>query len=327
MANTNYSTDITALTFEHARKPLIDNIFKGNPFTHYLFERNKVELQGGSRITMPLVYATSANVGSFVGFDDIGTDPENITTRCEYPWKYVYANVAISSQEMYENNGPEQILDILMTRMTNAQKSIVEILEPMFLGDGTGNSGKDYMGLAGLVSNTGTVGGINSTTGTAPAGQTWWRSYVDSKAATEEIGTREILQDTISRISKATTDRPDLALYSRTAYNNLVDELWDKRRIWESTTQDMGFPGIAYDGVVCMWTDSDGLVDTATNQDTMYVLNTDYLYLICHETNWMKMDGPVDTPSKRAWYYPIECQGNLVVTQRARQAVIHRVKA
>ena len=327
MANSNFANDITALTFEHARKPLIDNIFKGNPLTHWLLKKKKVKVMGGSKITMPLFYKEVANHGAFEGFDVIGTAAGDVTTRCEYPWKYVYAQVAISTQEMYENAGPEQILDILTTRMEVAAGTIVQDLETMFLGDGTGTNGKDFMGLRGLVSNTGTVGGINSTSGSAPAGQTWWRSYVESKDASEEIGTRAILQDAITRVSKGTMDKPDLALYGRTAYNNLVDELWDKRRVWSSENTDMAFPGIYYDGVYCMWTDNDNIVDTSTNQDTFYVLNTNYLYLICHNINWMKMDGPIDTPTQRVLFYPIECQGNLVTTQRARQAVIHRVKA
>jgi len=45
----------------------------------------------------------------------------------------------------------------------------------MFFGDGTGNSGKNWNGLANIVDNTGSVGGIDAT-----STNTWWRSYKEN---------------------------------------------------------------------------------------------------------------------------------------------------
>ena len=190
----------------------------------------------------------------------------------------------------------------------------------MMLKDGAGNSGKDFMGLHGIV-GTGSLGGING----ASSGNAWWQSSVTklSNDVNKSIGTRKNLQNGSTLISKGGKDMPDLALMDRDTFNDLDDELWAVRRITDAGMQDMGFPGLRYNGVLCIWTDNDNITSPARMTAAMFILNTKYLYLITHSNGWMNISEPIKAPDKAAIYTQIQCMGNLVCTQRARQLLFH----
>ena len=126
----------------------------------------------------------------------------------------------------------------------------------------------------------------------------------------------------VTRVSKGGKDTPDLALTDRQAFNNLNDELWTARRINDAQAQDMGFPGVRYNGVMVIWTDNTNIISPTNANSALFVLNTNYLYLICHSQNWMNMTAGIRAPDKLAVYTQIECMGNLVCSQRARQGLI-----
>ena len=103
--------------------------------------------------------------------------PQEGISAAEYPWRQLFATIAISGLEEAQNNGEEAIINLLEAKVMQAEETMKTKLNQMLYADGTGNSGKDFLGSrALLIGATGNVGGIDAT----DALNVWWRSVVGS---------------------------------------------------------------------------------------------------------------------------------------------------
>jgi len=85
-------------------------------------------------------------------------------------------NVVCNGLEIdVQNTGPDQVIDLLTTRMENAEYTMMNNISTAVYADGTGSNSKEIGGLQHLVADTpttGTVGGINRATST----NSFWRN-------------------------------------------------------------------------------------------------------------------------------------------------------
>ena len=65
-------------------------------------------------------------------------------TAAEYDWGQYAVTVTISGIEEAKNSGEEQIIDLLEGKIFQAQETVIQNMNSMLFGDGTGNSGKDW---------------------------------------------------------------------------------------------------------------------------------------------------------------------------------------
>ena len=164
MAGNASFDSLLSTTLANYRDQLTDNIFTARPLTNHLMENGRMRmLDGGTKIVEPLIYGTNSTVGSYSGYDTISLTAQEGISAAEYDWKQYAASIAISGIEEAKNNGEAAIINLLEAKIMQAEESMREGFNTMFFADGTGNSGKDWNGLANLVDSTGTVGGIDST--------------------------------------------------------------------------------------------------------------------------------------------------------------------
>ena len=171
--NANFDS-LLSTTLANYRDQLTDNIFTARPLTNFLMDKGRVRmLDGGTKIVEPLVYGLNGTVGSYSGYDTISLTAQEGMSAAEYDWKQYAASIAISGIEEAKNNGEAAIINLLEAKIMQAEESMREGFNQMFFSDGTGNSGKDWLGLAALVDSAGTVGGIDATA----VGNEFWQSY------------------------------------------------------------------------------------------------------------------------------------------------------
>jgi len=155
--NANFDT-LLSTTLLNYRPTLVDNIFTARVLLDHLNSAGRVVVEtGGTQIIEPLVYAQNGTVGSYAGYDAIDLTPQEGITAAEYDFKQMAASIAISGIEEAKNRGPEAIIKLLQAKIMQAEESIKENLNDMLFGDGTGNGGKDFNGLANIIDATGTV--------------------------------------------------------------------------------------------------------------------------------------------------------------------------
>jgi hypothetical protein len=181
--NPNFDA-LLSTTLQNYRPTLVDNIFTARVLLDHLNSKGRVLVEeGGSSIVEPLVYAQNDTTGSYSGYDAIDLTPQEGISAAEYNWKQMASSIAISGIEEAKNRGTEAIIKLLNAKIMQAEESIKEELNQMLYGDGTGNGGKDFNGLANIISASGTVGGIDSNHEHLVAvnfNHRWWRIDIAS---------------------------------------------------------------------------------------------------------------------------------------------------
>jgi len=122
---------------------------------------------GGAQEEVPVKYTKNNQISSFEGMDTLSTAQVDTRVKMTYDPKFVQAPVVLSKTELAKNNTERRVLDLAKVEMTSTAYDLADSLGDMFYSDGSGNAGKDILGLAGIVddgTSTTTIGGLTRTT-------------------------------------------------------------------------------------------------------------------------------------------------------------------
>lgn len=326
MSHPNYLTALVSLTREKINsKSYQDNFFAKHPLLDKLVLKGKVDARGGTSIQEPLMIAASTSVGSYSGWDTLDNTPQEGFTRAVYDWKQFYASIVINGYELAVNDGsPDAIVNLWKSKMEQAEESLFNGLATQLVGDGTGNSGKNIMGIGGIVKATGTIGGID---GTANA---YWRSVeVDSLGGTGTTWTADPggkvkqWRDALTQV-QLYSNGADLIYTTREIYNAYEASLTPDQRFVDTKTADRGFMNITFKTVPLIF--DKYLVQRANTGATgggeTYFLNTDRLKFVMHSKRNFDMEDLVKVPDKDAQYAKIFGMGNLITNERRAHALV-----
>ena len=294
-ANPNFD-DIVTTTLRNRSGKLADNATESTVLLDRLRRKGKVKPAGGGRtIVQELETALNPNGGWYAGFDTLNTNTFEPFSAAEYDWKQAYVPVVWSGLEKLKNMGEFEVIDLVGSRVQNAEKSLYDLVAQASYSAGTGSGGKQMHGLGLFVVNdpsTGTVGGISR------ASNTFWRNQVVSvtmSATSVNLVTENpsgFLRG-LNQLAIACTrgkDHPDLYVADGTAYRFYMESLQPIQRVTSTELAGYGFSALKYYGV-------GGNADFALDNGycpakTVYALNTDYLYLRPHpERNFTALGG------------------------------------
>lgn len=300
--NANYDEILTTTLANHSSN-LIDAVFTARPLVFFLKQAGQIKMvSGGHKIVRPLMYGKNTTAGSFSGSDVLPTTAQTGISASEWEWKQYAASIIIEGLEEAQNAGEEQVIDLLDSKITQAQETILENLDEMFLDDGTGNGGKDWNGLKNLVaSNSASVGGID------PATYTWWASSVTSATTAQTITAMNNKYNTVS----VGNDQPNLILTTQALFEGYEKLIQANQRFQDTTAADAGFQNLMFKGAPILF-------DTYVDSAYMYFLNTKYLQLIGHSANWFRATPFKQPDNQDVRVAQILLYGNLVATNRKR---------
>ena len=302
--NTNFD-ELLSTTLANYRDQLTDNVFTARPLTYFLMDKGRIRmLDGGTKIVEPLIYGTNSTVSSYSGYDTISLTAQAGISAAEYDWKQYAASIAISGIEEAKNNGEAAIINLLEAKIMQAEESMRESFNQMFFADGTGNSGKDWLGLAAIVDSAGTVGGINRAT----AGNEFWQSYEEGTAGALSLADMATAYNSVS----VGNDHPDMVLTTQTLYEKYESLLQPQLRYTDAKTADAGFQNLLFKGAPVTY-------DVHCQSGTMYFLNSKYLTLVGHSGKWFAQTDFVRPENMDARYALIMCYGNLTCRNAAKQ--------
>jgi hypothetical protein len=304
MSNPNFD-QLLATTLANYRDQLTDNIFTARPLTFFLMDKGRIRmLDGGTKIVEPLIYGSNSTVASYSGYDPIALTAQDGITAAEFEWKQYAASIAISGIEEAKNNGEAAILNLLESKVMQAEESLREGFNLMFFGDGTGNSGKNWNGLGNLVEASGTVGGINRAT----AGNEYWRSYEENTAGALTLAQMNTAYNSVS----VGNDHPDMVLTSQTLYEKYESLLQPQLRYTDTKTADAGFQNLLFKAAPVTY-------DVHCTAGVVYFLNSKYLSLVGHSGKWFSQTEFVRPENLDAKYALIMCYGNLTCRNAKKQ--------
>ena len=232
----------------------------------------KTTVDGGREIREPLAYGENSTFGWYQGYQPLAVAPTQSIDASIYSPKQCSVAVTLSGREMRMNRNDAELIDLLDTRMSNAEKSMMNQLSRGVYGDGTANGGNQLVGLKALVPSnmaTGTAGGI------ARASNAFWRGFSDTTALSSS--NIESKFNTVWSELCRNTDKPDLIIVDNVAWRLFVNVLQQRQRfVSDSSKATEGFPATKF-------MESDVVLDGGKGgnapQNIAYFLNTDFLRL------------------------------------------------
>lgn len=280
MAVPNLS-EIVTTTIENRSRAVSDNVSKSHALLDRLERKGKAKpADGGRKIVQELEFAENGTFGWYSGYDTLNISPQEVFSAAEYDWKQCAVSVSISGLEQLMNSGSEQFIDLLESRMSNAERTMKNQMGAAVYGDGTAASGKAIGGLQLLLADTatsGTVGNINR------ANWSFWRhksysSLADYGGAASSANIVSYMNRTWMTVVRG-NEAPDLIMADNNYYRYYMEALLPQQRFTSPEMAQAGFQSLKFQSADVVF---DGGIGGACPTDHMYFMNTDYIYLRHH---------------------------------------------
>jgi hypothetical protein len=264
----------------------VDNIFKRTAALDWLKNTAKLDEQGGSTAVFPIEYAKNGSFQWYSNYDQlVPVHGEELVSAAEYQWKQSAIFIPMSGMEEAKNSGDRAIINLLKTKVNNAEMTYAEQLETaLFTYDGTESSGKAMGGLPSLIEGTGTVGGIDSST------YTYWNGYIPT-TATYSLALHSKAYNTVSYGA----DTCDFQVTTQALWETYEGKLQPYQRFTDAKTAEAGFTNLLHRGSKVVWSD----ICPSTK---WYFLNSRHVKLAVLSGNWMKFRGFVEPYDRDAKY-------------------------
>ena len=321
MASPNLS-EIVTTTLRNRSGKLADNVTNNNALLNRLNKKGNVKpVDGGRTIVQELDYQENGTFKRYSGYETLDISPSEVFSAAEFDWKQGAVSVSISGLEELQNSGSERVIDLLESRIKNAERTMANNVSNDLYSDGTASGGKQIGGLQHIIADapsTGTVGGINRAT------YSFWRNYAyDATTDGGAAATSALMQGYMNQVWLNITrgsDRPDLIVADNNYFKLYLESLQSIQRIASDDMATAGFTSLKY-------MDADVVFDGGYGGDApanhMYFVNTDYLAWRPHkDRNMVPLNPDRFSVNQDAMVKLIAFAGNLTVSNCFVQGVL-----
>lgn len=232
-------------TLRAMQPKLRDNITRGNKVLAWLRENGKFrEQDGGERVQIPLMHAQNSTADIYSGYGLLDTTPQDGVTSAFFDWSQISVSIAISRKEERQNSGKSRALNLLETKITQAEASAKELLNNCIVGGritASANLGR-YLARTGRMdsgasgplplgalidanpSRNAGIGNINPNT------YAFWRNQADSSSSTTFSGMKQEMSNQYNDCSKGVGGSPDLMVGDQVAWEQYFNGLHNQER-------------------------------------------------------------------------------------------------
>lgn len=332
MASPNL-TEIVTTTLRNRTGKLADNMSKNNILLNRMKRKGTIKpANGGRSIVQELDYAENATYQRYAGYEVLNISPSDVFTAAEFDWKQAAVAVTISGLEgSVQNTGPDAIIDLLSSRIKNAEKTMQNGIWGDMYSNGTASSGKQIGGLQLLVADdptSGTVGGINRLTWNFWRNQKFQTSS-DGGSALSSANCQRYMNGLYGKLIRQ-IDKPDLILADTAYYNFYLNSLQAIQRITSDEMASAGFTSLKYMSAdVVMDGFAAGAAGVAASASAggcpanhMYFLNTEYIHWRPHPDRNMVALDTVQSINQDATVKLIVFAGNMTLSNAFLQGVM-----
>lgn len=320
--------DLVTTTLRNRTRKLADNVTRNNAILNELSKRAMgfLPFDGGRVIDQEINYANNSNATWYAGYETVAINPQETFSMAEFDMKLLAVAVSISGQEMLQNSGAERSINLVASRVMNAEQTMDNVVATSMYSDGTGSGGKEIGGLQLLVADTptNTVGGISRSS---------WPFWANiSQAGTFTAAGIQASMDNLWVSLVRGTDRPKIILADNTAWSAYLQSLQALQRFTDPKVAEGGFSTLAFMGNVPVILDGGYQGSTApppgpptggSPASHMYFLNTNFLHFRPHQDrNMVVMDPDRYSTNQDAVIKLIGWAGNLTISNGFLQGVL-----
>jgi hypothetical protein len=278
---------ILSMTLEERSKDYQDLVSNNNALLAVLRRKGLWQTYHGPMIRQTLQIAKQ-NAQWYSGYDQLLNPAIDLFNDAFFSPKFVVVPIVLSMQEILNNQGEGQLIDVLDAYVDAAERSLEDTMDAGIYSDGTANGGKQITGLATavpIVNTSGVYGGIDRNTATIWRTQTFDANSYNAAIGTQVNSTtiRPLLNAVMTKQSRG-RDYADLLLMSPehyAAYDAATVAI--QRQTNETSMGKLGFSALEYIGggkraeIVL-----DGGIGSNCPANTTFGLNTDSLRLRYH---------------------------------------------
>ena len=319
MASPNIS-EIATTTLRKRSGKLADAVSNNTALLYRMKGKGKVRpVSGGRTILEEIDYQENSTYKRYSGYEALDITPQDVFTAAEFNWKQMAVAVIMSGLEMLQNSGAEQVIDLMESRITNAERTFMNNMSNDIYSDGTADGGKQLVGLQALVSDAGdgVVGGIDSSAWSFWANQVFDFSV---NALTAGPTTIQTAMNTLYLDLCRNRDHPDLAVADNTYYNHYWQSLQAIQRISNDNLGQAGFSNLKFMNMDVV---ADGGLDGDAPAAHMWFLNTDFIYLRPHsKRNFVPLSPDRYSTNQDATVKLMAWAGAFTTSNRRQQGVI-----
>lgn len=228
-------SEIVTTSWSHREKTPMDAVSDNIPLMFMLRKKGRVKTVGGGyEIREPIRYAQNAYVQLIDANEEFALGYNQTLTAFVYPPKIIVVPTLINALERAQNQGPGEFLDLLDEREQIAEDSLVNVMEQMLQGDGTGYGGKAFPGIKSYIVDSvtgGSYGGLARSTYTAIR-NTSINLVSTFTGATDSSNIESRLRYTKNKVVR--NGGPELALAGETYFNAACDAMSAKQRFTQN---------------------------------------------------------------------------------------------
>jgi len=242
---------ILSMSLEQRSPKYQDLVSNNNALFAVLKRKGLWQTYSGPRIRQTLQIAKQT-AQWYSGYDQLLNPALDLFNDAVYDPKMVVIPVILSMQEILNNSGTNQLIDVYDNYISAAERSLEDTFDAALYSDGLANGGKQLTGLATavpIVTNTGTYGGI------ARSNVIWQTKTYDIHTLTAPLGPqatstniRAILNYVMTKQSRG-KDYADLLIMSPehyAAYDAATVAI--QRQTNETSMGKLGFSALEYIG-------------------------------------------------------------------------------
>ncbi len=259
---------VLSTTMHNYRKTLTDNIFNSRPLLEYLMSGGRVKTaDGGYSIIEPLLLGPG-DADSYSQWQTINVNAVGGISAAQFPWKQLYATIIISGLEEAQNNGKEQVVNLVEAKVMQAEETLKSILSRMLYGTRGANAkpDTDFDSFFSIIDATAPAGGI--TPSAAPDISNQWRSTtinattmtgtdsvgqpvtgLPAAGAMDGAGLEKLLRRTYMLASDGGSDKPDAIFTDSTIFEAYEGSLTPQVRYTDTAKANLGFQNLMFKNI------------------------------------------------------------------------------
>lgn len=274
-----FGNRVLTTTQQFIMPALVDTVLNSNVWACRVLANAKK--WRGETMKFPIKYAKNTSGQSFSGYDTFAIQAQNTRVNMQYFPAFYRINVSLPLDELSVNqNSEEKIIDLIDVEIKSSAQDMADDIGTLFYGTGTGNGGKDPLGLGAIVDDGSTVATIG---GLSRATYTTLQSTVTASGGTLTLAKMSALYNAISSGSVT----PNMGLVPEAVFSLYESLLVPQERINKNISMmkytaknglnsgtglvgGTGFTGLAYKGFSI-------LADEKAPAGTMFFLNDNFI--------------------------------------------------
>lgn len=312
--------EILSLALEDRSAGYQDLVSNSKALLAVLKRKGKFKTYSGPKIRERLLYTKTGSTVWYNGFDFLNPIPTELFNDAEWTPKMCAVAVTLSNEEILNNEGENQLMDVMEAHITAAESELEDEVDLSLHGNGTRFGGKELGGLqlaVPTVVSSGMYGGLDR------ANAVWRTSAFDANSFATDIGTQVNSVTIRPMLNRIMTQRSrnkqaaDLLLMSPEHYAAYDGATVAIQRINDETALGkLGFQSLKYFGagrsaeIV-----QEGGIGSNMPANTTYGLDTNNLHVRYHpERNFNKIGRAMMPINQDAVVQYIGFMGELTMT-------------